>query len=328
MPPHIATHPATGSCFHLIQSLVDQWEGGFSDHPQDPGGLTNRGVTQATLSRWLGRPATRQDVRALTKAEVWGIMKSCYFDKIRGDALPPPVAAMAHNAAVLSGPARSAAFLQEALARQGFAVKRDGHVGPETLAAAAKAAPRQLAAAFADVQEAYLRSLHHFPVFGKGWLRRLAAFRQLAKIIPLAAAADAAPHRPDETRAAVPLHGLAGTAIPLDSGGIGAQSFAARNPARPTLGPVNAALGMTLGHLLDGRKTAFGIIGAMLTALASPGNAMPTGEAFQLARPALVQILTILEPLVAASPFLQPVFLALTAWGVLGKLEKWSRDAS
>ena len=78
------------------------------------------------------------------------------------------------------------------------------------------------------------------------------------------------------------------------------------------LGPVNGALGSTIGNLLDGKKSAIGIIGGALTAV------------LQAAGPSLPAALT---GLVGAFPLGQvalPIFLAMTAWGVLGKMEKWT----
>ena len=78
------------------------------------------------------------------------------------------------------------------------------------------------------------------------------------------------------------------------------------------LGPVNGALGQTLGSALDGKKSAIGIIGAMVTAVLQAvgpelGTALPVVGSFNgLGQAAL------------------PIFLAMAAWGVLGKLEKWS----
>jgi hypothetical protein len=78
------------------------------------------------------------------------------------------------------------------------------------------------------------------------------------------------------------------------------------------LGPVNGALGQTLGSALDGKKSAIGIIGAMVTAVLQGvgpelGTALPVVGSFNgLGQAAL------------------PIFLAMAAWGVLGKLEKWS----
>ena len=78
------------------------------------------------------------------------------------------------------------------------------------------------------------------------------------------------------------------------------------------LGPVNGALGSTIGNLLDGKKSAIGIIGGVLTAV------------LQAAGPSLPAALT---GLVGAFPLGQvalPIFLAMTAWGALGKMEKWA----
>jgi hypothetical protein len=86
---------------------------------------------------------------------------------------------------------------------------------------------------------------------------------------------------------------------------------------------VNNALGQTIGRLLDGRKSAIGIIGMMLTSLLSPGVAANADGGAGLVTPELVKLVPALEPLMAVSPALQPVFIALLIWGALGKAEKW-----
>lgn len=81
------------------------------------------------------------------------------------------------------------------------------------------------------------------------------------------------------------------------------------------LGPVNGALGQTLGNLLNGKKSAIGIIGALLTSVLS---SVPAGSG-------LGQVLGLLTPAAGLSPYTMPIFLAMTAWGVLGKMEKWAQ---
>ena len=81
---------------------------------------------------------------------------------------------------------------------------------------------------------------------------------------------------------------------------------------------MNGALGQTIGNLLDGKKSAIGIIGALLTSiLESTGPDMPLSK---------------IIPLVTSSTGLgsvaMPIFLALSAWGVLGKMEKWSQGTA
>jgi TIR domain len=83
----------------------------------------------------------------------------------------------------------------------------------------------------------------------------------------------------------------------------------------PPLGPVNGALGETLGNLLNGKKTAIGVVGAALTSILSQAPATS----------GLGQALALL-PTAGLSPFAMPIFLAMSAWGVLGKFEKWSQD--
>jgi lysozyme family protein/peptidoglycan hydrolase-like protein with peptidoglycan-binding domain len=85
-----------------------------------------------------------------------------------------------------------------------------------------------------------------------------------------------------------------------------------------SLGQVNGALGETLGNLLNGKKTAIGIIGALLTSLLSQ---VPSKTGFG-------QVLTLLTPENGLSQFAMPTFLALSAWGALGKLEKWTQGTA
>ena len=84
--------------------------------------------------------------------------------------------------------------------------------------------------------------------------------------------------------------------------------------ATDTLGQVNGALGATIGNLLNGKKSAIGIIGAVLTSIL--GSA-PVGSA-------LGTVAASVPTLAGLSPTFLPIFLAIAAWGVLGKMEKWS----
>jgi hypothetical protein len=83
------------------------------------------------------------------------------------------------------------------------------------------------------------------------------------------------------------------------------------------LGQVNGALGETLGKMLDGKKTAIGTIGAVLTALLSQ---VPAGSG-------LGQVLAMLTPATGLSGFTFPIFIGMTVWGILGKMEKWAGNS-
>ncbi|QKD02719.1 M15 family peptidase [Mesorhizobium loti R88b] len=83
------------------------------------------------------------------------------------------------------------------------------------------------------------------------------------------------------------------------------------------LGQVNGALGQTIGNLLDGKKSAIGILGAAATSIlssAAPGSTLGTVAAS-------------IPALAGSSSTLLPLFLAMAAWGALGKGEKWLQPA-
>jgi hypothetical protein len=107
-----------------------------------------------------------------------------------------------------------------------------------------------------------------------------------------------------------------------------APAGASRETGTAACLPVANALGEPIGRLLDGRKSAIGIIGLMLTSMLSPGLAAHGEGGAGLVTPELVRLIPALEPLVAVSPALQPVFIALLIWGALGKAEKWLQPKS
>ena len=86
----------------------------------------------------------------------------------------------------------------------------------------------------------------------------------------------------------------------------------------PPLGQVNGALGQTIGNLLNGKKTAIGLLGAVITPMLTQASTTT----------ALAPILAMLTPAAGLAPFTLPIFLGLTAWGVLGKMEKWSQGTA
>ena len=91
---------------------------------------------------------------------------------------------------------------------------------------------------------------------------------------------------------------------------------------KPVLGQVNGALGETIGKMLDGKKTAIGIGGSLITALLSAVTASPNAGG-------LAGLLgTIASAVPGLSQFALPISLALTVWGVLGKLEKWAQGTA
>lgn len=152
-----------------------KYEGGYVDHPQDPGGATNLGITIGVLQSWRGNPVTKADVRALSKAEAGNIYKARYWNKVDGDRLPPGVDLAVFDYAVNSGPARSAKALQRIVG-----VAADGIVGDDTIRAVHARNPKDVIAALCDERLRFVKSLKTWKTFGKGWSARISAVRAAA----------------------------------------------------------------------------------------------------------------------------------------------------
>ncbi|MCZ8186514.1 MAG: acetylmuramidase [Beijerinckiaceae bacterium] len=169
------------STFDLALAFVLRHEGGFTDHPQDPGGATNLGITLATLSGWRGQPASVAELRALTRTEAAAIYRARYWERIAGDDLPAGLDLVVFDAAVNAGPVRASRWVQALLA-----VPADGRIGPVTVAAARAAGTADLIDAFTARRQAFVESLPTFRTFGRGWSRRIAAAKAagLALIAP------------------------------------------------------------------------------------------------------------------------------------------------
>jgi lysozyme family protein len=149
--------------------LVLKWEGGYVNHPADPGGETNCGVTQRVYAAWRkvrGLPV--RSVRHITPDECRAIYSAQYWSAIKGDVLNPGVDYVLFDLAVNSGPVQAVKMLQQALG-----VKVDGHLGLATLAAAAKADAKALVNRICDLRLGFLHRLKTWKVFGRGWKRRV-----------------------------------------------------------------------------------------------------------------------------------------------------------
>jgi lysozyme family protein len=143
-------------------------EGNFVNHPSDPGGITNLGVTAKVWEEWVGHPVDEKVMRALTPTDVGPLYKRKYWDKVQGDELPSGVDYVVFDAAINSGPGRAAKWLQACVG-----VEPDGGIGPATLAAVKSQNPKELIENLCDKRLNFLQSLSTFATFGKGWERRV-----------------------------------------------------------------------------------------------------------------------------------------------------------
>ena len=148
-------------------------EGGYVNHPADPGGMTNLGVTKRVWEEWVGHEVDEQTMRGLTPDAVAPLYRKRYWDAVRGDDLPTGVDLVVFDCAVNSGVGRASKFLQQVVG-----VADDGKIGPGTIQAVNSKDPKELVDAFCDHRQAFLEALPTFATFGKGWSRRVAEVRE------------------------------------------------------------------------------------------------------------------------------------------------------
>ena len=147
-------------------------EGGWSDHAKDPGGATMQGITLRVFRVWRNNQMLgRADLRAITEDEVRAIYRVEYWNTVHADELPPGVDHAVFDMGVNAGFRTSAMMLQRAAAMP--AREQDGVIGPRSLAAVSRSAPKAIIEALAQFHENHYRSLRAFDTFGKGWLARL-----------------------------------------------------------------------------------------------------------------------------------------------------------
>ena len=155
--------------FDAALKAILHHEGGYVNHPADPGGMTNLGVTTRVWEEWVGHEVDEKTMRSLTPELVGPMYKVKYWDKIKGDDLPAGVDYCVFDAAVNSGSGRAAKWLQACVG-----VEPDGGIGPKTLAAVAAFDPKELVEDYAKRRLSFLMDLKTWDTFGKGWGRRVA----------------------------------------------------------------------------------------------------------------------------------------------------------
>jgi len=153
--------------FEQSLEMLLKHEGGFVNHPKDPGGMTNLGVTKRVLEEFLGQEVSEEDMRGLTPETVAPLYKQNYWDRVKGDDLPSGVDWAVFDWAVNSGTGRAAKALQRIV---GAGV--DGAIGPGTLRHVAAMEPVDIIEALHAARQEFYESLSTFDTFGKGWTRR------------------------------------------------------------------------------------------------------------------------------------------------------------
>lgn len=170
--------------FATAMAEILRHEGGYADHPKDPGGATNMGITRRTLARWRKASSLalvpKSAVQSLSRNEALDIYRAWYWRPSGADRLPVGLDLAVMDFAVNSGPARAVAVLQR-LSGAGV----DGVFGPATLRTVEKAVAARGAWALIDqlctARLGFLRRLVLFATFGRGWTRRVADIRARAR---------------------------------------------------------------------------------------------------------------------------------------------------
>lgn len=162
--------------FFKSLEMVLHHEGGFVQHPDDPGGATNKGITHKTYADFLGRPLEDvSELKNIPEEHVQLIYKNGYWDKVKGDELPGGVDFCVFDWAVNSGPGRAAKALQKIVM-----VSQDGAIGPKTLIAVSEMTPTEIIENMTKQRIEFYKGLNTFDTFGRGWLRRAKETRDFA----------------------------------------------------------------------------------------------------------------------------------------------------
>jgi len=148
-------------------SMILHHEGGYVNHPDDPGGETNLGVTKKVWEEWGGT----KDMIDLTVEDVIPLYKKNYWDRVKGDDLPSGLDLCVFDWAVNSGTGRAAKKLQSMIG-----TTADGGIGPNTLRILDEYIDEhgieETIRNYTEVRQNFYESLKTFGTFGKGWTRR------------------------------------------------------------------------------------------------------------------------------------------------------------
>ena len=162
--------------FERSLALVLQHEGGYVNHPSDPGGKTNLGVTQRVWEDYVGHKVDEAEMRSLTREMVAPLYKKNYWDAVCGDVLPSGADYLLFDFAINAGSFRAVKTAQKSLG-----INADGALGPITTQALLTANAKDFIHKFSMAKESFYRSLVNFPTFGKGWLNRVAEGKKAAE---------------------------------------------------------------------------------------------------------------------------------------------------
>ena len=149
--------------FEECLKMLLHHEGGYVDHPEDPGGETNLGVTKKVYEEWGGT----KDMKDLTVEDGAPIYKKNYWSRLKCDDLPSGLDFCAFDWGVNSGTGRAAKAIQKIIG-----ANQDGAIGPKSLALIENQDPKFMVEQFGKIRQEFYEGLSTFKTFGRGWTRR------------------------------------------------------------------------------------------------------------------------------------------------------------
>ena len=156
------------SNFDECLKIILHHEGGYVNHPKDPGGETNLGVTKRVYEEHNGT----KDMKDLTFEDVAPIYKKSYWDRVKGDDLPAGLDLCVFDFGVNAGTGRAAKYLQTMIG-----TVADGGIGPNTLRTLDEYVSlhgvNETIENYQKNRQRYYEKLKTFETFGRGWTRRV-----------------------------------------------------------------------------------------------------------------------------------------------------------
>ncbi|MEM0985464.1 MAG: glycosyl hydrolase 108 family protein [Pseudomonadota bacterium] len=169
--------------FKRCHDVMRVYEGGYVDHPDDPGGATNQGVTQRTYDTFRqkqGKPP--QSVRNISEHEVEQIYFEGYWRAGHCHRMPDDASALTlFDACVNHGLRQAMRFIQRGAGLPPSGV--DGYFGPTTLAAVERTDEGLLVDRALDARWAFYEKImtrnRRLEAFRRGWKNRVDSMRKV-----------------------------------------------------------------------------------------------------------------------------------------------------